>query len=58
MSREMKKLSLRQGHSSKHVLVTTYVVRQRDGVPYELARTVCADCGQVVEERLLRRAAA
>jgi hypothetical protein len=54
----MKKLSLRQGHNSKHALVTTYVVRQRDGVPYEIARTVCADCGQVVEERLLRRAAA
>jgi transcription initiation factor TFIIIB Brf1 subunit/transcription initiation factor TFIIB len=58
MSGEMKKLSLRQGHSSKHAVVTTYVVRQHDGVPYEIARTVCAECGEVVEERLLRRAAA
>ncbi|MGB2951782.1 MAG: hypothetical protein WBB74_00160 [Gaiellaceae bacterium] len=54
----MKKLSLWPGHSPKHALVTTYVVRQREGVPYEIARVVCADCGQVIEERPLRRAVA
>jgi len=42
----------------KHVAVITHVLRQREGVPYEVERHVCADCRRVLEERLLRRAAA
>jgi NMD protein affecting ribosome stability and mRNA decay len=42
----------------KHVAVTTHVLRQREGVPYEVERQVCADCRRVLDERLLRRAAA
>jgi hypothetical protein len=39
-------------------VVTTHVLRQREGVPYEVERLVCAECGRVVDERPLRRAAA
>ncbi len=42
----------------KHTVVTTHAVGQRAGVPYELERTVCAECGRVLGERPLRRAAA
>jgi len=42
----------------EHVAVITHVLRQREGVPYEVERHVCADCRRVLEERLLRRAAA
>jgi NMD protein affecting ribosome stability and mRNA decay len=38
--------------------VTTHVVVQRAGVPYELERRVCETCGRELEERALRRAAA
>jgi hypothetical protein len=31
---------------------------QRFGVPYEFERIVCSDCGQVLDERPLKRAAA
>jgi hypothetical protein len=42
----------------KHVAVVTHVLRQREGVPYEIERYVCSDCRRVLEERPLRRAAA
>jgi hypothetical protein len=42
----------------KHIAVTMHVLRQRDGVPYEFERVICADCLRVLEERPLRRAAA
>jgi hypothetical protein len=42
----------------RHVEVTTYVLRQRAGVPYEVERKVCTSCRQVLDERPLRRAAA
>lgn len=42
----------------KHKVVRLYAVQQRAGVPYEVERTVCADCRRVLEERPLRRAAA
>jgi hypothetical protein len=38
--------------------VTTHAIRQRGGVPYEVERIVCATCGQLLEERALRRTAA
>jgi len=42
----------------KHHAVSTHLVVQRAGVPYELERTVCRDCSQVLAERALRRATA
>jgi hypothetical protein len=35
-----------------------HVVVQRAGIPYELERTVCRDCSQVLGEKALRRASA
>ena len=35
-----------------------HVLRQRGGVPYEVERVVCSECGRVLDERRLRRAAA
>jgi hypothetical protein len=49
-------LSRKCTHS--HRAVRTYVLGQRLGVPYEVERTVCAECRQVLEERALKRAAA
>jgi hypothetical protein len=42
----------------QHRGVSTYVVVQRAGVPYELERTICSGCARVLSERPLRRAAA
>ena len=42
----------------RHARVTTVFVGQRAGIPYELERTSCSVCGQVLSERALRRAAA
>lgn len=42
----------------RHVGVTTYRLHSLAGVPYEVERTVCQACGQVLAERPLRRAAA
>jgi hypothetical protein len=42
----------------RHHAVSTHVLVQRDGIPYELERTVCKDCARVLRERPLRRAAA
>lgn len=42
----------------RHTRVTTVFVGQRSGVPYELERTTCAVCREVLAERPLRRTAA
>jgi len=42
----------------RHKTVTLHVLRQRGGVPYQAERKVCSSCHQVLDERLLRRAAA
>lgn len=42
----------------EHIAVVTHVLRQREGIPYEMERRVCSDCQRVLEERPLRRAAA
>jgi len=42
----------------RHRAVSTHVVVRREGVPYELERTVCSSCERVLAERRLRRAAA
>jgi hypothetical protein len=41
-----------------HQAVIRHVIRQRDGVPYEVEQIVCKTCGQVLDERPLKRAAA
>jgi len=41
-----------------HVAVVRHVVRQRDGIPYEVERTVCAACARVLEEKPVKRLAA
>jgi hypothetical protein len=47
---------LRSPH--RHEPVIRVVVVQRAGIPYELERTVCATCSQVLSEHPVRRAAA
>jgi NMD protein affecting ribosome stability and mRNA decay len=42
----------------RHRGVSTHVLVQRAGVPYELERTVCSECARVLSERPLRRTAA
>jgi hypothetical protein len=42
----------------EHLVETTVVLLQRNGVPYEVARSVCFACQQVLDERPLKRAAA
>jgi NMD protein affecting ribosome stability and mRNA decay len=42
----------------RHTAVTTHVLRQRAGVPYEVERVVCDACRKLLDERALRRAAA
>jgi hypothetical protein len=46
----------RRGH--RHTSVRTHVLLQRLGIPYEFERRVCSGCGQVLDERPLKRAAA
>jgi hypothetical protein len=42
----------------RHRETVTHALRQRAGVPYEVERTVCAECRQLLHERPVRRAAA
>jgi hypothetical protein len=42
----------------RHKAVTHYLLRQREGIPYEVARVECRDCRRVLEEKPVRRAAA
>jgi hypothetical protein len=49
---------LRRTRTHRHHEVTTHVIRQRAGVPYEVEQRVCRDCRTVIAERSLRRAAA
>jgi hypothetical protein len=48
----------RRRHAHTHTAARRYVLLQRLGVPYEVERTVCTECRQVLEERLLKRAEA
>ncbi len=49
-------LSMKLPH--KHHAVSTRLLVKREGVPYEIARTVCKDCDRVLSEQAVRRAAA
>lgn len=39
-----------------HKPVAVHAIWQKAGVPYEIYRTVCSTCTQVLEEQPLRRA--
>jgi hypothetical protein len=54
--REMSQMSPVKSH--RHTEVTTHVLRQKAGVPFEVERKVCSSCRQVLNEKPLRRAAA
>jgi hypothetical protein len=45
-------------HHHKHTAVTTHLLLQRAGVPYEIERVTCAACRKLLEERAVRRASA
>ena len=47
-----------QAKKHGHRAVVVHVLEQRQGVPYEVERKVCAVCGRVLAERPLRRAVA
>jgi hypothetical protein len=47
-----------RGTLHQHVAVQRVALGQRAGVPYQIVRTVCAQCERVLDERPVRRAAA
>jgi hypothetical protein len=54
---EMRKpIPFRAPH--RHQKVTSYELRQREGIPYEVERVHCTQCSRLLGERPLRRAAA
>ena len=42
----------------KHRPRVTHVICQRAGVPYEVERVHCSECGRLLDERRLKRAEA
>jgi hypothetical protein len=54
----MSAIPMRQNAHHHHTAVTTHVLRQRGGIPYEVERVVCEGCKQLLGERQLKRAAA
>jgi hypothetical protein len=42
----------------KHTAVTVHALRQRHGVPYHVERQVCSNCKRLLDEKLIKRAAA
>jgi len=49
---------MRSTKAHRHKTVTTHVLGQRGGIPYEVERKTCSSCRQVLGERPLKRAAA
>jgi hypothetical protein len=47
-----------EGKPHEHTPVTTVVLLQRNGVPYEVERTFCFSCRKVLAERPVKRTAA
>jgi len=56
LTETMKRRSRPSRKPHKHLAVTTYLLHQVDGVPYEIERTVCDRCGRVLGTKPLRRA--
>jgi hypothetical protein len=50
--------SSKSQEAHQHTAVTRVVLLQRHGVPYEVERTFCFSCRQVLAERPLKRTAA
>ena len=48
----------RRSRPHRHNPAHVYAMAQKLGVPYEVERTVCTKCNQVLDERPLKRAAA
>jgi NMD protein affecting ribosome stability and mRNA decay len=48
---------MKDNHLHEHRMVTKRAIRQRNGVPYEVERQVCADCHELLGERPVKRAA-
>ena len=42
----------------RHQAVVQHIVRQREGVPYEVERKICAACERLLAEKTVRRATA
>jgi hypothetical protein len=42
----------------EHTAVRAHALRQHAGIPYEVEQKVCTDCRTVLDERMVRRAAA
>ena len=38
-----------------HVAKVTHLIRQRQGIPYEMERKVCAACARVLDEKPVKR---
>ena len=51
-------MKLAEPKAHEHTPVTTVVLLQRNGVPYEVERTFCFSCREVLVERPVRRTAA
>lgn len=51
-----EKTSQTAGH--RHSAVVTHLLQQRSGVPYEVELKTCRACNRVLDEKLVRRAAA
>jgi len=56
---EMRKtIPFRARAPHRHTEVTSYTLRQREGIPYEVERVHCSQCSRLLGERPLRRAVA
>jgi NMD protein affecting ribosome stability and mRNA decay len=42
----------------QHVVTREHVLLQREGVPYEVERQVCAACQRILDEKPVKRATA
>jgi len=52
----MKAAAKKKAHT--HRQVTVRILGRQGGVPYEVERTLCGECHEVISERPVRRAAA
>jgi len=51
-------MKIAETNSHEHTPVTTIVLLQRNGIPYEVERTFCFACREVLDERPVKRTAA
>jgi hypothetical protein len=58
LSEMLKTIPFRARAPHRHTKVTSFALRQREGVPYEVERVHCSQCSRLLAERPLRRAVA